>query len=64
MKSEDLGTTVKTLTETVKKLEARMQAAEDIEAIKKLQYAYGYYLEHWQEEQLLGLWSHNPESLL
>jgi hypothetical protein len=34
---------------------------EDIEAIKKLQRAYGYYLEHWQEEQILGLWSHRDD---
>ena len=37
MKSEDLETKVKTLTETVKKLQAKVQAQEDIEAIKKLQ---------------------------
>jgi hypothetical protein len=61
LETADLAKQVKSLTATVKKLEARMQATEDIEAIKKLQYAYGYYLEHWQEEQLLGLWSHSPE---
>jgi hypothetical protein len=60
MKSEELEAKVKTLVETVEKLEARLQITEDIEAIKKLQRAYGYYLEHWQEEQLLGLWSHDP----
>ena len=61
METADLEKQVKSLTATVKKLEARMQATEDIEAIKKLQYAYGYYLEHWQEEQLLELWSHSSE---
>ena len=45
----------------VKALEARSQATEDIEAIKKLQHAYGYYLEHWQTKQLLGLWSHGSD---
>ncbi len=57
----DLEKEVKTLKESFKKMEARLQKAEDLEAIKKLQYAYGYYLEHWQEEQLLGLWSHSDE---
>ena len=50
MKSENLETKVNNLTKTVKKLAARLTITEDIEAIKKLQYAYGYYLEHWQEE--------------
>jgi hypothetical protein len=58
MKSENLETIVKNLTQTVEKLEARLTITEDIEAIKKLQYAYGYYLEHWQEDELIGLFSH------
>jgi hypothetical protein len=45
----------------VNKLEAEVQATKDIEAIKKLQRAYGYYLEHWQEKELLGLWSHSAD---
>jgi hypothetical protein len=57
----DLEKEVQTLKATVKKLEARIQAAEDIEAIKKLMNAYGYYLEHWQEDQIIGLWSHSDE---
>jgi hypothetical protein len=61
MMSEELEAQVKTLTETIEKLEARLQVQEDIEAIKKLQKAYGYYLEHWQEKELLGLWSHSPD---
>jgi hypothetical protein len=44
-----------------KALETRMQATEDIEAIKKLQRAYGYYLEHWETDQLTSLFSHSPE---
>lgn len=42
---------------TNKDLEARVQKLEDIEAIRKLQYAYGYYIQHWQEEELVGLFS-------
>ena len=64
MKSEELEAEVKSLTETVAKLEARLTRAEDIEAIKKLQRAYGYYLEHWQEEELIGLFSHSPDVTL
>jgi len=62
MKSEDLETKVKTLTETVKKLQAKVQAQEDIEAIKKLQRSYGFYLEHWQEDEIVELFSVVPTS--
>jgi hypothetical protein len=61
MQSEDLETKVKTLAETVKKLETRLIKMEDIEAIKKLQRAYGYYLEHWQEDEIIDLWSHSDD---
>ena len=64
MKLEELETKVKMLFETVTKLEARLTRLEDIEAIKKLQRAYGYYLEHWEEENLIGLWSHRPDITL
>jgi len=75
MKSEELEAKIKALTETVDELEAklkdnelieeqlaaRLRNMEDIESIKKLQRAYCYYLEHWQEEEIIGLWSHSPE---
>jgi hypothetical protein len=64
VKSVDLEVKVKKL-ETqqkksrliIKQLEARITQAEDIEAIKKLQRAYGFYLEHWQEDELIDLFS-------
>jgi len=40
-----------------KELEARVRRLEDIEAIRKLQYAYCFYIQHWQEEELIGLFS-------
>jgi hypothetical protein len=49
------------LAETVEKLEIRLQIIEDIEAIKKLQRAYSYYLEHWQEDEIVGLFSHSAD---
>jgi hypothetical protein len=61
MKPDNLESAITTLEATVKQLEAKIQLTEDIEAIKKLQRAYGYYLEHWQEEELIGLWSHGPD---
>jgi hypothetical protein len=46
MKPDESELKIKTLSETVANLEARLTRMEDIEAIKKLQRAYGYYLEH------------------
>jgi hypothetical protein len=38
-------------------LEKKVQTLEDIEAIKKLQRAYGYYIEHWMVEDLNDLFA-------
>lgn len=59
--AEDLQAEVKALKETVQKLEARLVIQEDIEAIKKLQRSYGYYLEHWEERQLAALFSKSED---
>jgi hypothetical protein len=75
MKLEELEAKIKALTETVDELKVklkdkelveeqlavRLRNMEDIESIKKLQRAYCYYLEHWQEKEIIGLWSHSPE---
>jgi SnoaL-like domain len=61
MKADDLEKKVKDLTKTVKKMKTKERALEEKEAIKKLQRAYGYYLEHWEEDQIVELFSHNPE---
>ena len=61
MKPQELEAKVKTLSEIVTTLETRLTRIEDIASIKKLQRAYGYYLEYWQEEQILGLWSHRDD---
>ena len=46
---------------TLEELEKRLQNLEDTEAIKKLQIAYSHYLEHWEEDQLIGLFSNSPD---
>jgi hypothetical protein len=48
----------------LKELEARIQIQEDIEAIRKLQHAYAFYLQHWQEEEIIGLFSQSPDTVL
>ena len=52
---------VEKLEARIKYLEDKLRKVEDIEAIKKLQRAYGYYLEHWCVEDILGLFSQSPE---
>ena len=47
---------------TQNELEARIQTLEDVEAIKKLQNAYCFYLQHWQAEELIGLFSESPDA--
>jgi len=64
LKQEELETKVNALSDTLQKLQASLQILEDAEAIKKLQRSYSYYLEHWQEEELIGLFSHSPDVTL
>jgi hypothetical protein len=54
-----------------KDLEARLAALEnevkilkDVEEIKRLQRAYGYYLEHWMYEDIIDLFSDDPGVVL
>ena len=61
MKSEDSAAELEKLFKTVAKMETRLTMLEDIEAIKKLHRAYGYYLEHWQDDEIVELFSHNPD---
>ncbi len=41
-------------------LEERLARIEDIEAIKRLQKAYGYYVEHWMYEEIIACFSDGP----
>jgi hypothetical protein len=56
--------TVKELEAKIKMLEAKVQKLEDIESIKKLQRAYGYYLEHWMAEDIIDLFADGPDTTL
>jgi hypothetical protein len=61
MKPDKLEAQVLELGKTIENVENKIQRVEDIDLVKKLQRAYGYYLEHWQEEELIGLFSHSPD---
>ena len=38
-------------------LEDKVRILDDIEAIKKLQRSYGYYIEHWMYEEIVDCFS-------
>ena len=52
---------VKSLKKQVKARDKQIQTLQDIEDIKRLQCAYGYYLEHWMSDEIIDCFSHSPE---
>jgi SnoaL-like domain len=64
MNLNEVEAKVKILAETVAKLEARLKTAEDIEEIKKLQRIYGFYLTHWMGQEIVDLFSNDPDVCL
>lgn len=66
--SESLDTRVKKLEDLISSLtnqleekDKKIQDLLDIEAIKRLQCAYGYYLEHWMSEEIIDLFADHPD---
>lgn len=56
--------TVEELTARVQFLEKKVQRLEDTEEIKKLQRAYGFYLEHWMAEDIIDCFADGPDTEL
>ena len=56
--------TVEEIEAKIKALENEVQRLKDIEEIKYLQRAYGFYLENWMGEDLADLFVDSPDSLL
>jgi hypothetical protein len=48
----------------IKELEGKVTILQDIEDIKRLQKAYGYYLEHWMNDEIMDLFSDSPDLVL
>ena len=59
--NDKLEATVKMLAENGEKLETKVKNTEDVEAVKKLQRSYNYYLQRWQYEEIIPLFSKRPD---
>jgi hypothetical protein len=59
--SETLEEKVKTLVNELSILKKQLRVLQDIEDIKRLQCAYGYYLERWMSEEIIDCFSNNSE---
>jgi hypothetical protein len=52
---------IKNLKKQVKAKDKQLQTLQDIEDIKRLQCAYGYYLEHWMADEIIDCFSSSPD---
>ena len=59
--SETLEEKIKVLENELSNLKKQLQVLQGIEDIKRLQCAYGYYLERWMSEEIIDCFSTSPE---
>jgi len=64
MNVEALVARIEALEKQVKAQEKQLGVLQDIEAIKKLQKAYGYYVEHMMYQEIVDCFSDSPDVLL
>jgi len=55
---------VKATEARIKDLEEKVRILQDIEDIKRLQKAYGYYLEHFMNDEIMDLFADSPDLVL
>jgi hypothetical protein len=58
------GKNAESLQERLDALEKRLQRAEDIQSIQRLQYAYNYYVEHMMKQEIIDCFADSPHVLL
>ena len=63
-KQQDINAYIKQLEARIAILEEKAAVAEDIEAIKKLQRAYGYYIQYGMADEIVDLFYDGPDAKL
>jgi hypothetical protein len=61
MNIEALELRIKTLENQVKEQQNQLRIFRDIEEIKRLQRAYGYYLENWMAQEIIDCFADGPD---
>jgi hypothetical protein len=64
MNTDELVTRIEVLEKKVKKQEKEITRLKDIEAIKKLQRAYNYYVEHMMYQEIVDCFADSPDVML
>ncbi len=64
MNSAEMEATIKELQAQVKALQTQLSITQDIEAIKKLQRTYGYYIDNWLTNEIVDLFSDSPDTMV
>ena len=50
------------LRKEIREIKQELQRLQDIEAIRKLEHAYGFYLINWMNQELIDLFADHPET--
>jgi hypothetical protein len=64
MNAAELEAKLDALETQVKAQKEKIRTLEDIEAIRTLQKAYAYYLEHWMSQEVIDCFSDRPDVIL
>jgi hypothetical protein len=64
MTKTELESLVRTLQKEIRTLENQTRTLQDIEEIKRLQRAYGYYIDNFMTDEIVDLFSDSPDTVL